>query len=179
MLFRSGYEKYISQIEAQEKKREKLLNQQRLLAAKIENLIDPWEDLPIVYPPNNSKRIYSKTEDKFLLNCVYKFGINDERLNDKIKHEIANSDVFKFDWFIQSRTSQEIGRRVNTLLLAITREMERPAMMNSSTKRRKLMNGAASGGGGGGSSNASSRVGSVEPSVGPMSDKAMLETPAK
>jgi len=174
-----GYEKYISQIEAQEKKREKLLNQQRLLAAKIENLIDPWEDLPIVYPPNNSKRIYSKTEDKFLLNCVYKFGINDERLNDKIKHEIANSDVFKFDWFIQSRTSQEIGRRVNTLLLAITREMERPAMMNSSTKRRKLMNGAASGGGGGGSSNASSRVGSVEPSVGPMSDKAMLETPAK
>ncbi|KAI5961124.1 ISW2 [Candida margitis] len=160
-----GHEKYISQIEAQEKKRDKLMNQQRLLAAKIENLTDPFEDLPIVYPPNNSKRIYSKTEDKFLLNCVYKFGITDERLNDKIKQEIQNSDTFKFDWFIQSRTSQEIGRRVNTLLLAITREVEGP--MN---KKRKLLSSSNN-------SNSSSRVGSVEPING--SDKALSETPAK
>ena len=145
-----GYEKYLSQIEAVEKKREKLINQQKLLAKKIESLQDPLEDLKIQYPPNNSKRVYSKTEDKFLLYCVHKYGLSTENLYDKIKDEILTSDIFKFDWYIRSRTPQEIGRRISTLLLAITREMEGPLH----GKKRKAM----------GESNNSSRFGSVEPS---------------
>ncbi|KAI5952612.1 ISW2 [Candida jiufengensis] len=145
-----GYEKYLNQIDIMEKKREKLLNQQKFLSNKIESLKDPIEDLIIQYPPNNSKRVYSKIEDKFLLNCVYKFGLNDEKLYEKIKQEILNSDIFKFDWYIQSRTTQEISRRINTLLLAISREIEGPV-----SKKRKLNNNL--------SSNNSSRIGSVEP----------------
>ncbi|KAI3406187.2 ISW2 [Candida oxycetoniae] len=146
-----GYEKYINQIETMEKKREKLQIHQNLLASKIENLQDPMEDLVIVYPPNNSKRVYSKQEDKFLLNCVYKFGIFDEKLNYRIKQEIEDSDLFKFDWFIQSRTPQELGRRINTLLLAISREAD-------GTLNKKRLTYSVGG------SNGSSRIGSVEPS---------------
>lgn len=147
-----GYEKYINQIETLEKKREKLQNQQNILVSKIESLQDPMEDLAIVYPPNNSKRVYSKSEDKFLLNCVYKFGIFDEKLNNRIKQEIFDSEMFKFDWYFQSRTPQELGRRVNTLLLALSREVDGPA---STHKTRKKIDVSAS----------SSRVGSTEPST--------------
>ncbi|KAK6459655.1 chromatin remodelling complex ATPase chain ISW1 [Scheffersomyces xylosifermentans] len=146
-----GYDKYISQIESSEKKVAKLVNQQKLLASKMEVLEDPIEELKIQYPPNNSKRVYSKAEDRFLLYCVHKYGLFSENLYEKIKEEIKKSDLFYFDWYFLSRTSQELSRRVNTLLLAITRELEGPVH----GKRR----GKAVGG-----SNASSRPGSVEPS---------------
>ncbi|ODV69041.1 hypothetical protein HYPBUDRAFT_160833 [Hyphopichia burtonii NRRL Y-1933] len=148
-----GYEKYLSQIEASEKKLARLINQQKILAHKVETLKDPLEDLKIQYPPNNSKRIYSKLEDRFILLCVYKFGLFSENLMEKIKEEISNSDLFKFDWYITSRTAQEIGRRVNTLLLALSREYEGPQSKRGKTKQIN-----------GNNSNSSTRAGSVEPS---------------
>lgn len=140
-----GYDKYISQIESSEKKIAKLLNQQKLLKLKLEELEDPLEDLKIQYPPNNSKRVYSILEDRFILLCVHKHGIFCDNLLEKIKEDIIASDLFKFDWYFLSRTPQELGRRVNTLLLALTREMEGP----SSKKKFK--------------SGSNSRIGSVEP----------------
>lgn len=142
-----GYEKYISQIESSEKKHNKLVNQERLLEQKLENLRDPLEDLIIQYPPNNSKRVYSKTEDRFLLVCVRKYGLFDKNLFSKVKMDIMESDLFKFDWYFLSRSPQEIGRRINTLLLAITREMDGPI-----SKKKKLTD-----------SSAGSRLSSIEP----------------
>ncbi|ODV79301.1 uncharacterized protein CANTADRAFT_51298 [Suhomyces tanzawaensis NRRL Y-17324] len=142
-----GYDKYLTQIESSEKKYTKLMNQQKFLALKMELVADPFEDLKIQYPPNNSKRVYSKTEDRFILCCVHKFGLFSENLSEKVKEEIMASDLFKFDWYMLSRTPQEIGRRINTLLLAITREMEGPAAAKKKTKV----------------STPSSRPGSVEP----------------
>lgn len=143
-----GYEKYISQIESSEKKYSKLLNQEALLDQKLEGLKDPLEDLNIHYPPNNSKRVYSRIEDKFLLNSVRKYGLFDKNLFDKVKADVMECDLFKFDWFMMSRSPQEIGRRINTLLLAITKEMEGP-----SQKKKKLTTDSDNG----------SRMGSVEP----------------
>lgn len=119
-----GYEKYIAQIELSEKKTAKLENQQALLALKIEALDDPLADLKIQYPPNNSKRIYLKLEDRFILCCVHKYGIFSEKLGEKIKQEITQSDLFRFDWYIALRTPQEISRRVNTLMLALAKETD-------------------------------------------------------
>lgn len=149
-----GYEKYITLIEASEKKAARLLNHQKLLASKIEALDDPLEDLKVQYPPNNSKRIYSKLEDRFILCCVHKHGIFSEKLGEKIKEEILNSDLFKFDWYITSRTPQEISRRVNTLMLALARESEGGGYTR---KRGKQVNG--------GGSNVNTRSGSIEPST--------------
>lgn len=117
-----GHEKYIAQVEASERKATKMQNQQRILASKIEEAEDPLEELKIQYPPNNSKRIYSKLEDRFILFCVNKHGIFSDKLGEKIKEEIQNSDLFKFDFYMLSRTPQEISRRVNTLMLALARE---------------------------------------------------------
>ncbi|CAI5758178.1 unnamed protein product [Candida verbasci] len=142
-----GYEKYLSQIDTMEKKKEKLFNQQQLLSKKLAELRDPLDELKVQYPPNNSKRVYSQIEDKFLLNCVNKYGLQTEHLYEKIKNDIIRSDLFKFDWYFQSRTPQEIGRRITTLLLAISKEAEGP-----NVKKRKNQE-----------SNNSSRIGSIEP----------------
>lgn len=132
-----GYEKYVAQIEASERKAAKVLRQQELLAIKIEELEDPLDDLRIHYPPNNSKRVFSKLEDRFMLNCVYKYGIMDEKLGEKIKQDIVESELFRFDWYIASRTPHEISRRINTLLLALARESE-----NGSLKKKMKLNGS-------------------------------------
>lgn len=140
-----GYAKYVAQIVASERKVAKLHNQQKLLAGKIEESEDPLEELKIQYPPNNSKRVYSKLEDRFILCCVHKFGIFTEKLGEKIKREIQQSELFRFDWYIASRTPQEISRRVNTLMLALARES------NGATSGRKR------------GRQATTRPGSVEP----------------
>lgn len=142
-----GYDKYLSQIEASEKKLAKLTTQQTLLNKKMENVRDPLEDLKIQYPPNNSKRVYSKAEDRFILYCVHKHGLFTENLLEKIKEDIMASDLFKFDWYLLSRTPQELGRRVSTLLLAVTKELGAPL-------KRKLKEV---------SSNSSTRNASIEP----------------
>ncbi|KAH3666697.1 hypothetical protein WICMUC_005514 [Wickerhamomyces mucosus] len=133
-----GHEKYISQIESGEKKNEKLLNQSRLLSLKLKDVKRPLDDLIIQYPPNNSKRVYSNFEDKFLLLTVHKYGLFRENLYDLIKRDIRRSPHFKFDWFLQSRTTQELQRRTNSLLLAITREFEGPdALRRKRIKKTK------------------------------------------
>lgn len=158
-----GYEKYIAQIEASEKKVAKLHIQQSLLASKIEALDDPLEDLKIQYPPNNSKRVYSKLEDRFIMFCVHKHGLLSERLGEKIKQDIAESDLFRFDWYINSRTPQEISRRVNTLMLALAKESDGAS---GSKRKTKQLNGA------------STRQSSVDPStVEATPDPSFSESP--
>ncbi|GMM37369.1 DNA translocase [Saccharomycopsis crataegensis] len=133
-----GYAKYIAQIEAGEKKFHKINLQKDLLARKISQYDAPLQQLQIQYPPNNSKRIYTELEDRYLLVMVNKFGLTTENLYDKIKESLKESDLFKFDWFFQSRTAQELGRRTNTLLLALTREFEGPnALKRKREKRNK------------------------------------------
>lgn len=148
-----GWDKYISQIESSEKKFSRLAHQQELLNQKMSDVKDPLEDLKIQYPPNNSKRIYSKLEDRFILNCVHRYGLFSGNLFEKIKEEIVSSDLFRFDWFMLSRTPQELGRRVNTLLLAITRELDGPPHVK---KKSKPIQG----------SNSSTRNTSLEPTAG-------------
>ncbi len=152
-----GHEKYVAQIEAGEKKVQRLLNQSKLLKLKLEQTKTPLKNLIIHYPPNNSKRVYSDIEDRFLLVTVNKLGLLSEFLFERVKNEIRTSEHFKFDWFFQSRSSQELARRTNTLLLAITREFEGPEALKR--KRTKLVGNDNTNG----STPNVSRQGTVEP----------------
>lgn len=57
---------------------------------------------------------------------VRKYGLRAERLYEKIKQDIMESDLFKFDWFIRTRSIHELSKRVTTLLTLITREFDNP-----------------------------------------------------
>lgn len=142
-----GYEKFILQIEKTEKQVNRLSFQQEILNERMSRLSDPLNEFTIHYPPNNAKRLYSKLEDIFILYCVYKHGIFDVNLSEKIREEIANSDLFRFDWYLMSRTSAELGKRVTTLLSALSKEED----------KKKRLTGRVN------DSNSSTRPGSVEP----------------
>lgn len=137
-----GHEKYILQIEAQEKKAAKLENQLKLLKAKLEACNDPLENLTVQSVPSSSKRVYTKAEDRFLLVKVHEYGLFLESLNEKIKEDIMRLDLFKFDWYFLLRTPQEIGRRITTLLLALLREAEGPSKKRVKKEATSLRTGS-------------------------------------
>jgi len=41
---------------------------------------------------------------------------------DELKAAFRTSSVFRFDWFVKSRTSQELARRCDTLIRLIEKE---------------------------------------------------------
>ncbi|CAG60602.1 uncharacterized protein GVI51_I09471 [Nakaseomyces glabratus] len=122
----NGYEKYINSIENGERKLAKLEFQEQLLNEKLDQYNYPFYELSIQYPPNNARRTYNTMEDKFILMTVRKYGLRAERLYEKIKQDIMESDLFKFDWFIRTRSIHELSKRVTTLLTLITREFDNP-----------------------------------------------------
>ena len=52
------------------------------------------------------------------------YGLKTEDVYERIKKDITEFPVFRFDWFFKSRTPQELQRRCNTLLGLIEKEAE-------------------------------------------------------
>ncbi|KAB8284604.1 SNF2 family N-terminal domain-domain-containing protein [Yarrowia lipolytica] len=132
-----GYEKYIAVIEQGEEKLKRQRQQQELIKTKLKECKVPMNELPIVYPANNSKRVYSEEEDRFILMMVNKYGLEHPKLFEKIRKEIKKSPHFRFDWFFLSRSTSELSRRCTTLMLTLSREVEGPRTI----KRKSLGKG--------------------------------------
>ncbi|ODV92155.1 hypothetical protein CANCADRAFT_748 [Tortispora caseinolytica NRRL Y-17796] len=119
-----GYDRYIAQIEAGEERARKISHQQDLLKKKIEQYRAPLQQMKIYYPIGNSRRTYTEEEDRFLLVELNKYGLDTPHLYDRIRQDIRNSPLFRFDWFFLSRTTMELSRRCNTLLTLVVKEVE-------------------------------------------------------
>lgn len=119
------YPKYIATIEAGEEKARKLNHQRKMLKRKMEMYRVPLQQLKLNYSVSTTnKKVYTEEEDRFLLVLLDRFGIDGEGIYDRIRDEIRESPLFRFDWFFLSRTSVEIGRRCATLLTTVAREFE-------------------------------------------------------
>ncbi|KAG0681535.1 hypothetical protein C6P40_004688 [Pichia californica] len=121
-----GWERYTKEIEAGERKLEKSKTQGEILKGKIKEHKYPIEELTIQYPPNNSKRMYSLIEDRYLLIKADEYGILNQHLCDLIKQDIMKEEIFRYCFYFKSRTANELSRRIGTLLLAVSREVEGP-----------------------------------------------------
>lgn len=121
----ADYTKYIRVIEDGEERRAKVDNQRKMLRKKLSQYRVPLQQLKINYSVSTtSKKVYTEEEDRFLLVMLDKFGLDTENVHDKIRDEIRESPLFRFDWFFLSRTPIEISRRCNTLLTTIVKEFE-------------------------------------------------------
>lgn len=119
------YPKYIATIEAGEEKARKLNHQRKMLKRKMEMYRVPLQQLKLNYSVSTTnKKVYTEEEDRFLLVMLDRYGIDGEGIYDRIRDEIRESPLFRFDWFFLSRTSVEIGRRCATLLTTVAREFE-------------------------------------------------------
>ncbi|CAF2685735.1 unnamed protein product [Rotaria sp. Silwood2] len=81
----------------------------------------PFHQLRIQYNTNKGKN-YTEEEDRFLLCMLHKLGFDKENVYEELRYAIRQSPQFRFDWFLKSRTSIELQRRLNTLITFVERE---------------------------------------------------------
>ncbi|KAL8756512.1 MAG: hypothetical protein Q9199_002876 [Rusavskia elegans] len=121
----SDHNKYIATIEAGEEKSRKLNHQRKMLRKKMELYRVPLQQLKLNYSVSTTnKKVYTEEEDRFLLVMLDRLGVDGEGIHERIRDEIRESPLFRFDWFFLSRTPVEISRRCTTLLTTVAREFE-------------------------------------------------------
>ncbi|KAI8923627.1 SNF2 family N-terminal domain-containing protein [Entophlyctis helioformis] len=145
----SDHEKIVANVERGEARLRKIQETADMIAAKVAKYRMPLQQLKMVYGQNKGKN-YTEEEDRFLLVALDKFGYGSDDVYEKIRNEIRKSPMFRFDWFIKSRTTAEIMRRCNTIVMLITKELEAeegengkrkanqdPKLQTTTTKKRK------------------------------------------
>ncbi|KAM7198630.1 ISWI chromatin-remodeling complex ATPase ISW2 [Rhypophila sp. PSN 637] len=121
----ADYPKYLKVITDGEERMRKIENQRKMLRKKMSQYRVPLQQLKINYSVSTTnKKVYTEEEDRFLLVLLDKLGIDSEGIYERIRDEIRDSPLFRFDWFFLSRTPIELGRRCNTLLTTIVKEFE-------------------------------------------------------
>lgn len=150
LLELSDAEKLIQRIEEGEKRREKVSKTESLLKRKIGAYRLPQQQLKINYGTGAAKgKGWSEDEDRFLLIKLSKYGLSTEDCYERIRGDIGKEDMFRFDWFIRSRTPVEISRRCTTLLTLIQREGEgdapSTAKVNGKGAKKRTADGLVNG----------------------------------
>lgn len=112
-----------ARIQEGEAKRNKRDNLEYLLEQKINSVRYPMQELELNYPTTKGK-VYSEEEDRYLLCRLFHYGMQSDDVYERIKRDITEFPVFRFDWFFKSRSPQELQRRCNTLLGMIEKEAE-------------------------------------------------------
>jgi len=121
----ADYPKYLKVIEDGEERMRKIEHQRKMLRKKMQQVRVPLQQLKINYSVSTTnKKVYTEEEDRFLLVLLDKYGVDSEGIYERIRDEIRESPLFRFDWFFLSRTPIEISRRCNTLLTTIVKEFE-------------------------------------------------------
>ncbi|KAF9445740.1 hypothetical protein P691DRAFT_709798 [Macrolepiota fuliginosa MF-IS2] len=123
----------VSEGEAKRNKRDTL---EYLLGKKINSVRYPMQELELNYPTTKGK-VYSEEEDRYLLCRLFHYGMQAEDVYERIKKDITEFPVFRFDWFFKSRSPQELQRRCNTLLTMIEKEAETEAQEEAAKKTTK------------------------------------------
>ena len=119
------YTRYIKVIEDGEERTRRIEHQRKLLRKKMGQYRVPLQQLKINYSVSTTnKKVYTEEEDRFLLVLLDRYGIDSEGLYEKMRDDIRESPLFRFDWFFLSRTPIELSRRCNTLITTVVKEFE-------------------------------------------------------
>lgn len=135
----SDYPRYLKVVEDGEERTRKIGQHAKLLRKKMQQYRVPLQQLKINYSVSTTnKKVYTEEEDRFLLVLLDKYGIDSEGLYEKMRDDIRESPLFRFDWFFLSRTPVELSRRCTTLITTIVKEFEDvPTKSNGSNGKTK------------------------------------------
>ncbi|WFD31513.1 hypothetical protein MSPP1_002551 [Malassezia sp. CBS 17886] len=119
----SDGDRIVQRVEEGEARRQKLQHNERLLRRRIDSYAVPLQQIRLTY--NQARgRAYSEEEDRFLLFRLAEYGLAADDVYERIRSDVLAHSEFRFDWFIKSRTPQELARRCSTLLLLVLKEEE-------------------------------------------------------
>lgn len=109
------HERIIAAIEKGESKLQRQSDIQDQLSVVIHRHRVPLQQLKITYNQTKTKN-YTEEEDRFLIVMLERIGYGTDDVYDKIRDEIRRSPLFRFDWFLKSRTPLELQRRCAYLI---------------------------------------------------------------
>ncbi|KAF9108910.1 hypothetical protein BGX27_008183 [Mortierella sp. AM989] len=111
----ADHERIIAAIEKGESKIQRQSDIQDQLSAVIHRHRVPLQQLKIAYNQTKTKN-YTEEEDRFLIVMLERLGFGTDDVYDRIRDEIRKSPMFRFDWFLKSRTPLELQRRCAYLI---------------------------------------------------------------
>ncbi|KAF3783945.1 putative chromatin-remodeling complex ATPase chain [Nymphaea thermarum] len=114
----NDYDKIIKGIEKGEARISRKDEIMKAISKKLDRYKNPWLELKIQYGQNKGK-LYNEECDRFMLCMVHKLGYGNW---DELKAAFRMSPLFRFDWFVKSRTTQELARRCDTLIRLVEKE---------------------------------------------------------
>ncbi|CAG8558323.1 7083_t:CDS:10 [Paraglomus brasilianum] len=135
-----NYEEIIAKIDRGEARLRQTMEIQMLLEAKVAKYRSPLSQMQIQYNQAKGKN-YTEAEDRFLLVMLTKYGYGTEDVYERIREEIeAEGSLFKFNWFIRSRTTAEIARRCSTLISLLQKEQTEIEEKEREERRARIDN---------------------------------------
>ncbi|XP_064934683.1 ISWI chromatin-remodeling complex ATPase CHR11-like [Musa acuminata AAA Group] len=114
----NDYDRIMKNIERGEARISRKEEIMRAIGKKLDRYKNPWLELKIQYGQNKGK-LYNEECDRFMLCMVHKLGYGNW---DELKAAFRTSPLFRFDWFVKSRTTQELARRCDTLIRLVEKE---------------------------------------------------------
>ncbi|MBA0681575.1 hypothetical protein Goari_023371, partial [Gossypium aridum] len=124
--------KNIERGEARISRRDEIM---KAIGKKLDRYKNPWLELKIQYGQNKGK-LYNEECDRFMICMVHKLGYGNW---EELKAAFRASPLFRFDWFVKSRTTQELARRCDTLIRLVEKEnQEYDERERQARKEKKL-----------------------------------------
>lgn len=117
----ADYKRILGNIERGEAKLQRQNEMLKNVKRKLEMYKNPWRDLKLVYGSSSKVKSYTEEEDRFLLCSIPEVGFGNW---EELKAQIRQHWLFRFDWFIKSRTPKELQRRIETLINLVEKEFE-------------------------------------------------------
>ncbi|KAL1548505.1 ISWI chromatin-remodeling complex ATPase CHR11 isoform X1 [Salvia divinorum] len=131
----NDYDRIVKSIERGEARISRKDEIMKAIGKKLDRYKNPWLELKIQYGQNKGK-LYNEECDRFMICMVHKLGYGNW---DELKAAFRTSPLFRFDWFIKSRTTQELARRCDTLIRLVEREnQEYDERERQARKEKKL-----------------------------------------
>ncbi|GLT41997.1 hypothetical protein SLA2020_160210 [Shorea laevis] len=135
----NDYDRIIKNIERGEARISRKDEIMKAIGKKLDRYKNPWLELKIQYGQNKGK-LYNEECDRFMICMVHKLGYGNW---DELKAAFRTSPLFRFDWFVKSRTTQELARRCDTLIRLVEKEnQEHDERERQARKEKKLAKGS-------------------------------------
>jgi SWI/SNF-related matrix-associated actin-dependent regulator of chromatin subfamily A member 5 len=128
-----SWSRVLKSIEDGEARIQRRQEMERALALKVGRYKDPWKELDVVYSGSRSKT-FIDDEDRWLVCMTNQLGYGRFEI---LKAEVRKAWQFRFNWWIKSRTPNELKRRIDSLIKLIEKENADIAEAERAEKRRK------------------------------------------
>ncbi|XVF28376.1 hypothetical protein REPUB_Repub15cG0024300 [Reevesia pubescens] len=131
----NDYDRIIKNIERGEARISRKDEIMKAIGKKLDRYKNPWLEMKIQYGQNKGK-LYNEECDRFMICMVNKLGYGNW---EELKAAFRTSPLFRFDWFMKSRTTQELARRCDTLIRLVEKEnQEYDERERQARKEKKL-----------------------------------------